>query len=71
MPKKISYRAYAAMLVDQKLAEKILDGKVGTRPADLTVVRKVVEAKLADPKFRERFANDLLAAGALSIRAER
>lgn len=69
MPKKISYKAYAEMLVDQKLIRKLRIEEVGTMPADLTLMRKVVAEKLADPAFRERFANDLLAAGALSVRA--
>ena len=65
-------KKYATLLADQKLSDKLTEGgRNGTMKMDLAVLQKVIEAKLSNAKFRERFAQDLLASGALQIRAGR
>lgn len=63
IPKK-----YLNLFVDQGLLAKALGSDRGTLKADLRAIREVIQARLSDRAFLERFTNDVLSTGELNVK---
>jgi hypothetical protein len=56
---------YAQLLIKEIIKKK---PQPGTMPADMRVIRQVLEAKFADKKFTEGLLNDFISAKGVSVK---